>query len=81
MTYSFLPRKLVHAHQAFFEINPGLNLYFFANQINAQTEGFDVVFKQARVRDLQTNLDAIRYVGVRGNKITVVSEGSIIGHG
>lgn len=52
--------------------------FLSANQINAQTEGFDVVFKQPRAIGHETNLDAIRYVGVRGNKISAVSEGPII---
>ena len=42
--------------------------------IHAQTEIYDVVFKQGRVIDPETNLDAIRYVGVIGNKIAAVSE-------
>lgn len=40
----------------------------------AQTDTYDVVFKQGRVIDPETNLDAIRYVGIKGNKITAVSE-------
>ena len=42
--------------------------------LQAQTEVYDVVFKQGRVIDPETNLDAIRYVGVNGKKIAIVSE-------
>jgi hypothetical protein len=40
----------------------------------AQSDSFDVVFKQARVIDPETNLDAVRYVGINGSKIMAVSE-------
>lgn len=42
--------------------------------IHAQNQTYDVVFKQGRVIDPETNLDAIRYVGINGNKIAIVSE-------
>lgn len=45
----------------------------------AQSEVYDVVFKQARVIDPESNLDAIRYVGITGSKIGVVSETPIKG--
>ena len=45
----------------------------------AQTKTFDVVFKQGRVIDPETNLDAVRDVGIRGNKIISVSERPLTG--
>jgi len=40
----------------------------------AQPEIYEVVFKQARVIDPETHLDAIRDVGITGSKIVSVSE-------
>lgn len=39
----------------------------------AQSEKYDLVFKEARVIDPETNLDAVRYVGINGSKIAAVS--------
>ena len=45
----------------------------------AQSETYDVVFKQARVIDPETSLDGIRDVGVNGNKIAAISEAPLKG--
>lgn len=45
----------------------------------AQADSYDVVFKRARVIDPESNLDAIRYVGIKGNKIASVSEAPLKG--
>lgn len=49
------------------------------NPLYAQNETYDVVFKDGRVIDPETNLDAIRYVGIKGQKIAIVSETPIKG--
>lgn len=50
-----------------------------ASSLHAQTEMYDIVFKQGRVIDPETNLDGIRYVGINGNKIDAVSEAPLRG--
>ena len=52
---------------------------FFSAVVFAQSDSYDVVFKQARVIDPESSLDAIRYVGINGNKIAIVSETPITG--
>lgn len=51
----------------------------FLVPVHAQNETYDVVFKGARVIDPETLLDAIRNVGIKGNKILVVTEAPISG--
>ena len=53
--------------------------FFFGTVVFAQSDSYDVVFKQARVIDPESSLDAIRYVGINGNKIAIVSETPITG--
>jgi len=53
--------------------------FFFGTVVFAQSDSYDVVFKQARVIDPESSLDAIRYIGINGNKIAIVSETPITG--
>ena len=45
----------------------------------AQARDFDLVFSNVRVLDAETNLDAIRNVGVSGDKIAAISEEPLAG--
>jgi dihydroorotase len=49
----------------------------FAVALGAQT--FDIVLANGRVMDPETNLDAVRNVGIRGGKIAAVSESALEG--
>ena len=51
----------------------GMLMIFIAGASQAQQPIFDVVFKQGRVIDPETKLDAIRDVGITGKKIISVS--------
>ena len=51
----------------------GMLMIFIAGASHAQQPIFDVVFKQGRVIDPETKLDAIRDVGITGKKIISVS--------
>src|SRR5580700_5563113 len=45
-----------------------------------QAQPYDVVLMHGRVMDPETNLDAIRNVGIRAGKIAAVSEASLAGN-
>lgn len=45
----------------------------------AQNAEFDIVLAGGRVMDPESGLDAIRYVGIRGNKIAAISESALRG--
>ena len=49
----------------------------FAVALGAQT--FDIVLANGRVMDPETNLDAVRNVGIRDGKIAAVSEAALEG--
>ncbi len=51
----------------------------YAAAAQAQQRDFDLVFSNARVLDPETNLDAIRNVGVSGDKIAAISDESLTG--
>ena len=51
----------------------GALIIFIAGANRAQQPVFDVVFKQGRIIDPETRLDAIRDVGITGKKIISVS--------
>lgn len=51
----------------------------FPTAAQAQARDFDLVFSNARVLDPETNLDAIRNVGVSGDKIAAISDESLTG--
>ena len=51
-----------------------------ASPIRAQTgERFDIVLSGGRVLDPQTGLDAVRDVGIRGDRIDAISDGPLTG--
>ncbi len=51
-----------------------------ASPSNAQTgETFDIVLAGGRVLDPETRLDAVRNVGIRGDRIDAISEGALRG--
>jgi N-acyl-D-aspartate/D-glutamate deacylase len=54
-----------------------LLLLVFAAMLGAQS--YDIVLANGRVMDPETNLDAVRNVGIRGGKIAAVSEAKLEG--
>ncbi len=53
----------------------------FTASIQAQTgESFDIVLSGGRVLDPETGLDAVRNIGIRGDRIDAISEGSLDGN-
>ena len=46
---------------------------------NSKNEVYDIVLTNGRVIDPETGLDAVRNVGIKGEKIAIVTEGAIIG--
>jgi N-acyl-D-aspartate/D-glutamate deacylase len=51
----------------------------FASSALAQTAEYDIVLKNGRVMDPETGLDAIRNVGIRGNRIAEISANPLAG--
>lgn len=45
----------------------------------AQAQDYDLVILNGRVMDPETNLDAVRNVGVKDSKIVTITEGAIAG--
>ncbi len=54
-------------------------LFFFPFLIFPQSSNFDLVLKGGRVIDPETGLDAIRNVGIRGDRIVEISEADLQG--
>jgi len=48
--------------------------------IQANAADYDVVIANGRVIDLETNLDAIRYVGIRRGAISHISKQPLVGN-
>jgi N-acyl-D-aspartate/D-glutamate deacylase len=48
-------------------------LYGFCLTASAQRADFDIVIANGRVMDPETKLDAVRHVGIRGNRIAAIS--------
>src|SRR5215213_1288042 len=44
-----------------------------------RTAEFDIVLANGRVMDPESNLDAVRHVGIRGNKIAAISASPLRG--
>lgn len=56
------------------------SLYFVVASVKAQRSAtYDLVLAGGRVMDPESNLDAVRYVGVRGNKIAAISTQPLTG--
>ena len=52
-------------------------LYLLPSLLAAQT--YDIVLQHGRVMDPESGLDAVRSVGITGNKIAAISAGSLRG--
>jgi N-acyl-D-aspartate/D-glutamate deacylase len=46
---------------------------------SSQAAGYDVVIANGRVMDPETNLDAVRFIGIRGGKIVAISATALAG--
>ncbi len=55
------------------------SLLAYAPTANAEKNSFDLVILNGRVVDPETGLDAIRNVGVRGDKIAAITKKTIVG--
>ena len=60
-------------------INPSILLCFISFLATAQTTDYDIILKNGRVIDPETGLDAIRNVGIRGNRIVEISANPLTG--
>ncbi len=47
--------------------------------LSAQTDGYDIVLSGGRVMDPETGLDAVRHVGIRGDRIVEISATPLTG--
>lgn len=56
-----------------------LFILLLASPALAQTSEYDIVLKNGRVMDPETGLDAIRNVGIRGNRIAEISANPLAG--
>ncbi len=54
-------------------------LYFCTSFASAQTPDYDIVLKNGRVIDPETGLDAVRNVGIRGNRIVEITANPLTG--
>ncbi len=60
-------------------INLLILLCFISFLATAQTTDYDIILKNGRVIDPETGLDAIRNVGIRGNRIVEISANPLTG--
>ncbi|MBK9153885.1 MAG: amidohydrolase family protein [Chloracidobacterium sp.] len=49
------------------------SMVLFSTPVHAQASDFDIVFANGRVMDPESNLDAVRNVGIRNGKIAAIS--------